>query len=241
MLRLDQALVARGLVSSRARAQAMIRAGMVKVDGEAAAQADQRVVDESELSVATPRTWVSRGAEKLTGALNDFAIEVQGRICLDAGASTGGFTEVLLSRGASRVYAVDVGYGQLDWRLRQDPRVVVMERVNIRELETLPGDRPGLAVGDLSFISLRKVVPSILRVCQPGVEMVLLVKPQFELGPGRVGKGGIVRDPEDREEAVDAFVAWAVEAGIEVFGRTTSPITGARGNVEFFVHLRGPA
>ena len=240
-VRLDVALVQRGLVESREKAQAMIRAGLVRLEGQRAERVDQRVDAASEVSLVGRSRFVGRGGEKLEGVLDAFSVVAAGRTCLDAGASTGGFTDVLLQRGAARVYAVDVGYGQLDWRLRQDERVVVMERTNIRELESLPGPLPDLAVADLSFISLRKVLGDIRRLCAPAAEMVLLVKPQFELGRGRVGGGGVVRDVADREEAVRSVTDFAVEAGFDVLGRLESPLPGAKGNVETFVHLRGPA
>ncbi|HEV3231630.1 MAG TPA: TlyA family RNA methyltransferase [Candidatus Dormibacteraeota bacterium] len=239
--RLDQALVERGMAPSREKAQALIRAGMVRLGEVAADQADQRVPPGAALTVVEPARFVGRGGDKLEGALEDLGVEVVGRVCLDAGASTGGFTDCLLQRGAVAVHAVDVGYNQLDWRLRQDPRVTVMERQDVRALEALPGPAPTLVVGDLSFISLRKVVPALVRLAASGAEMVLLVKPQFELGPGRVGKGGVVRDPADRREAVDGFLAWAAGAGLEVLGEADSRLTGAQGNQETFVHLRVPA
>jgi 23S rRNA (cytidine1920-2'-O)/16S rRNA (cytidine1409-2'-O)-methyltransferase len=236
--RLDAALVTRGLVPSREKAQALISAGEVTVNDSAATRADQRVAGEDRVVVRGTRPFVGRGGDKLAGALTDLGVGVAGRTCLDAGASTGGFTDALLQAGAAHVYAVDVGYGQLDWKLRQDPRVTVMERTNIRHLDSLPGDRPDLVVADLSFISLRKVIPPILGVVALAAELVVLVKPQFELGPGRVGKGGVVRDAADRSEAVDGFIAWAITQDLSVLGRVDSRITGAKGNQETFVHLR---
>src|SRR5438445_8419641 len=196
--RLDQALVERGLAPSRSHAQALIRTGMVRIQGEPAAATDQAVSAAADIEVVAPPRFVGRGGEKLDGGLEDLGLEVFGRVCLDAGASTGGFTDALLQRGARMVYAVDVGYGQVDWRLRQDHRVVVMERTNIRHLEGLPGEAPSLVVADLSFISLRVVLPGLRRLAAPHADFVLLVKPQFELGRGRVGKGGVVRSAEDR-------------------------------------------
>jgi 23S rRNA (cytidine1920-2'-O)/16S rRNA (cytidine1409-2'-O)-methyltransferase len=181
---------------------------------------------------------VGRGGEKLSGALEDLGVDPYGRVCLDAGASTGGFTDALLQRGARLVYAVDVGYGQLAWRLRQDERVVVIERTNIRDLAGLDGPAPELAVGDLSFISLRQVVPAIRRLMVPSAELLLLLKPQFELGRGRVGKGGIVRSQDDREEALSGFTEWARGEGLEVVATAPSRVVGAKGNQEYFVHLR---
>ena len=236
--RLDQALVERGLVESRQRAQALISAGQVRLDGVVANQADQRVPDAAAVEVASRSRFVGRGGEKLNGALDDLSVDPNGRVCLDAGASTGGFTDALLQRGARLVYAIDVGYGQLAWRLRQDERVVVMERTNIRDLKTLEGATPDLAVGDLSFISLRLVVPAIGRLLAPGGEMLMLLKPQFELGKGRVGKGGVVRSQDDRDEALAAFTGWAVAEGLTVLGTAASHVVGAKGNQEYFVHMR---
>jgi 23S rRNA (cytidine1920-2'-O)/16S rRNA (cytidine1409-2'-O)-methyltransferase len=239
--RLDQALVERGLVASRQKAQALIRAGMVRLDSRPVDRVDLKVAATSQLEVMAQPRFVSRGGEKLRGALDVLQVSARGRVCLDAGASTGGFTDVLLQDGARLVYAVDVGYGQLDWRLRQDERVVVMERTNIRDIRALPGETPDLAVGDLSFTSLHRVVPSIRALLSQPAELVLLLKPQFEVGPERVGKGGVVRDPQARQDALEAFEAWAAAEGLEVVAATDSPITGARGNREIFVHLRDGA
>jgi len=186
---------------------------------------------------AQTRLYVSRGGEKLAGALNDLDVSPAGRVCLDAGASTGGFTDVLLQRGARLVYAVDVGYGQLDWRLRNDERVVVMERVNIRYLKGLPAPQPDLAVADLSFISLRLVAPVVAGLLRRPADLILLLKPQFEVGRGKVGKGGIVRSAEDQRRAVDDFVAWARDEGFIFHGVARSRLKGAKGNQEYFVHL----
>jgi 23S rRNA (cytidine1920-2'-O)/16S rRNA (cytidine1409-2'-O)-methyltransferase len=236
--RLDQAMVDGRLVESRQKAQALIRAGQVRIDGVVAEQADQRVTAGAQVELAERPRFVGRGGEKLSGALEDLGVDPGGHVCLDAGASTGGFTDALLQRGARLVYAIDVGYGQLAWRLRQDERVVVIERTNIRDLATLPGPTPDLAVGDLSFISLRLVVPAIRRLMAPGGEILVLLKPQFELGRGRVGKGGVVRSQDDRDEALSSFTAWASEAGLKVLGTAASQVIGAKGNQEYFVHLR---
>jgi 23S rRNA (cytidine1920-2'-O)/16S rRNA (cytidine1409-2'-O)-methyltransferase len=213
---------------------------MVRLDSRPVDRVDARVGAASQLEVMAQPRFVSRGGDKLRGALDVLAVSAQDRVCLDAGASTGGFTDVLLQDGASRVYAVDVGYGQLDWKLRQDDRVVVMDRTNIRELEVLPGPAPGLAVADLSFISLERVVPAIRRLLAPGAELVLLLKPQFEVGRERIGKGGIVRDQSARQDALTAFTDWAQAAGLELVTSIDSPLAGARGNLEIFVHLREP-
>jgi 23S rRNA (cytidine1920-2'-O)/16S rRNA (cytidine1409-2'-O)-methyltransferase len=239
--RLDQALVERGLVESRQKAQALIRAGQVRLDGVVASQADQRVAKGAEVELAARPRFVGRGGEKLTGALDDLGVDPGGRVCLDAGASTGGFTDALLQRGARLVYAIDVGYGQLAWRLRQDERVVVIERTNIRDLASLEGPAPDLAVGDLSFISLRLVVPAIRRLLAPGGEILVLLKPQFELGRGRVGKGGVVRSQDDRDEALSSFIAWAADEGLKILGTAASQVVGAKGNQEYFVHMRAHA
>ena len=237
-VRLDMALVGRGLVESRQKAQALIGAGQVRVDSRPAERADERVGVGAVIEVMGRPPYVSRGGEKLAGALDAFAVDPAGRTCLDAGASTGGFTDVLLQRGAARVYAVDVGYGQLDWRLRQDERVVVMERTDIRRVERLGEPAPDLAVGDLSFISLRSVLPVIAGLLVAPAEMVILFKPQFEVGRGRVGKGGIVRDETTRREALEEFVAWAGTNRMTVLGTAESALRGAHGNQESFVHMR---
>src|SRR6202023_2976492 len=236
-VRLDQALVAQGLVPSRQRAQAMVRAGLVRVAGEGAGRPGQ--LGSPDVGIDLPRTkeFVSRGGEKLTAALDAFGIDPTGRVGLDVGASTGGFTDVLLRRGASAVVAVDVGYGQLAWSLRQDPRVIVLERVNIRHLDRLlvPAD---LAVIDVSFISLRLVLPRVRELLSPPGDVVALVKPQFEVGRGAVGKGGVVRDPEQHRRVLRELRQFAESNGYLVAGEIPSPILGAKGNREFLVHLR---
>jgi 23S rRNA (cytidine1920-2'-O)/16S rRNA (cytidine1409-2'-O)-methyltransferase len=239
--RLDQALVERGLVESRQKAQALIRAGLVRLDSRPIDSVDARVGEASLVEVMAQPRFVSRGGEKLRGALDALAVSARDRVCLDAGASTGGFSDVLLEDGARLVYAVDVGYGQLDWRLRQDERVVVMDRTNIRDLRALPGPAPDLAVADLSFIPLQRVVPAIRRLLAAPAELVLLLKPQFEVGRERVGKGGIVRDPQARQDALRAFTDWAQADGLELVTSIDSALAGARGNLEIFVHLREPS
>ena len=236
-VRLDQVLVAQGLVPSRQRAQAMVRAGLVRVAGEVADRPDQLVSPDVGIDLARTKEFVSRGGEKLTAALDAFGIDPTGRVGLDVGASTGGFTDVLLRRGASAVVAVDVGYGQLAWSLRQDPRVIVLERVNIRHLDRLlvPAD---LAVIDVSFISLRLVLPRVRELLSPPGDVVALVKPQFEVGKGAVGKGGVVRDPEQHRRVLRELRQFAESNGYLVAGEIPSPILGAKGNREFLVHLR---
>ncbi len=239
-LRLDQALVRRGLVPSRERGQAMIRAGLVTVGGRLAERPDQLVDAETAIAVEPSRAYASRGGEKLAAALDQFALDPRGRSCLDVGASTGGFTDVLLRRGATRVIAVDVGYGQLAWPLRQDPRVFVMERVNIRHLDQLPFEAD-LGVVDVSFISLRLVLPVVRRLLSPPGDVVPLVKPQFEAGKGQVGKGGVVRDPEVHSQVLRELREFAALIGYGVRGEASSPILGVKGNREFFLHLRPDA
>ncbi len=236
--RLDQALVDRGLVESRQKAQALVRAGAVRVAGQPVDRTDAKVAADAPLEVAQRPRYVGRGGDKLAGALEDLGVRVEGRVGLDAGASTGGFTDALLQAGATRVYAVDVGYGQLAWELRQDPRVVVMERTNVRTLEALPAPAPDLVVADLSFISLRSVLPALAGLVVDGADLLLLFKPQFEVGRGKVGKGGVVRDDAHREDALREFVGWAQETGFEVLGSAPSRVHGAKGNQETFVWVR---
>lgn len=234
--RLDLALVAAGLASSREQARACILAGAVTVNGQVVVKPGALVAADASLAVRQRPAYVSRGGYKLAHALDVFRIEVRERVCLDAGASTGGFTDCLLQRGARRVYAVDVGYGQLDWRLRQDPRVVVMERVNLRTLTALP-EPVDLATLDLSFISLRLVLEPVRALLRPGGEVVALIKPQFEAGRERVGRGGVVRDPRVHAEVLRALLGWAMAHGYAVRGLTASPLRGPAGNVEFLAHL----
>jgi 23S rRNA (cytidine1920-2'-O)/16S rRNA (cytidine1409-2'-O)-methyltransferase len=239
--RLDALLVEKGLVESRARAQALVMAGAVRIDGEVITKAGSRIAPDSEVAVEGPResAFVSRAGEKLDHALDAFGMRVEGRDCIDAGASTGGFTDVLLRRGARRVVAVDVGYGQLDWSLRQDARVVVMERTNVRYLsdEELPYS-PDLLVADLSFISLVVALGRLLSTTPSIEEAVVLVKPQFEAGPEQVGRGGLVRDAAVRA-AVLCRVAESFERlGFGALDVTRSPVAGRRaGNVEYPVRL----
>jgi 23S rRNA (cytidine1920-2'-O)/16S rRNA (cytidine1409-2'-O)-methyltransferase len=241
-VRLDSALAERGLFPSRSAAAASVRAGEVRVgsDGPIALKPGQMVAEEEELIVEKPPAYVSRGGLKLENGLDALGLEVSGRSCLDVGASTGGFTDCLLQRGARRVAAVDVGYGLLDSRLRGDERVAVIERVNARSLE--PKDLPfvpDLATLDVSFISLRKVIPAVAGCLAPGGEMLALVKPQFELGRGRVGKGGVVRSAEDRREAILAVAGAAGALGLPVRGFASSALPGPKGNRETFVWCGG--
>lgn len=239
--RLDQLLVARGLAESRAKAQALILAGRVFSGQRRLDKPGQAVAADIELDVRTPTVpYVSRGGVKLAHALDRFAIEPEGLIALDLGASTGGFTDVLLKRGAARVYAVDVGHGQLDWRLRNDPKVIVLERTNARSLNRdLIPEPLDLVVADVSFISLRLALPPALQLTQPGARLVALIKPQFEVGKDRVGKGGVVRDPVLHEQVCAEIARWlADDQGWEVLGITASPITGPKGNREFLIAAR---
>ena len=238
MTRLDVWLAEHGLAESREKAQALVMAGRVRVDGQKARKPGTRVREGSEIDVDPGAAHVGRGALKLAGALDAFAIDVRGRVAVDVGASTGGFTETLLDRGATRVYAVDVGRGQLHERLRTDGRVLVRDRTNARALdaETVP-EPCGLASVDVSFISARLILPALLRVLASGADAVVLVKPQFEVGRGQVGKGGIVKDPQLHRQALRGVAEAAQDAGYAVRGACASPITGAEGNREFFLHL----
>ncbi|MFC5820412.1 TlyA family RNA methyltransferase [Nonomuraea harbinensis] len=241
-VRLDSELVRRGLARSREQAVQLIEAGRVTVGGRRAAKPATQVDTAAAVVVAESQDgpdYVSRGAHKLIGALDTFgSLTVEGRRCLDAGASTGGFTDVLLRRGAAHVLAVDVGYGQLAWSLRTDERVTVMERLNVRDLTPdLVGEPPTLVVGDLSFISLRLVLPALAAVAAPEADFVMLVKPQFEVGKDLVGAGGVVRDPELRAGAVRAAAAEAARLGLAVRGVTYSPLPGPSGNVEYLLWL----
>jgi 23S rRNA (cytidine1920-2'-O)/16S rRNA (cytidine1409-2'-O)-methyltransferase len=225
-----------GLAESRERAQALILAGKVRVAGETVRRPDRTVSEDAPIAVDADPSYASRGALKLGPALNAFGVDPQGRVCADIGASTGGFTDVLLRRGAAKVYAIDVGRGLLHWRLRQDPRVVVIERVNARDLTEFP-EPVSLVVVDVSFISLEKVLPAVRRA-GPAAEVVALFKPQFEVGRAEVGKGGIVRDAPAVESALRRFRDWCAANGYEVAGEAPSEVTGAQGNREIFVHLR---
>ena len=263
-LRLDQLLVQRGLAETRSRAQALIMAGSVRVDGSSRAKAGDMVPADAAVELAAALPYASRGGYKLAHALDTFALDPAGLAALDVGASTGGFTDVLLQRGAARVYAVDVGYGLIDVRLREDPRVILLERTNIRYLEALPplgqgrrtkDDRPpsaetatyetqnselaDCATIDASFISLRLVLPAVRRLIGPDAWVVALVKPQFEAGAEQVGKGGVVRDPRVHAAVLRDVLAFAASLGLAPRGLARSPITGPAGNVEFLAWLGG--
>ena len=234
--RLDQLLVRRGLAESREKAQRLILAGAVRVAGRVADKPGHLFPDapDLEVAVAAAERFVSRGGLKLERAFEAFGLDVRGRVCLDAGASTGGFTDCLLQHGAARVYALDVGRGQLHWRLRQDPRVTVREGLNVRYLR--PGDLPepvSVATADLSFISLTKILPALIAVMVTG-DLVALIKPQFEAGPEQVGRGGVVRDPEVRRAVVERTRAFSASLdGLVWQDSCESPIKGPAGNVEY--------
>jgi 23S rRNA (cytidine1920-2'-O)/16S rRNA (cytidine1409-2'-O)-methyltransferase len=235
--RLDIAMVARGLASSREKAQALIMAGEVRASGQKAAKPGQMIADDAAIEVAAPPPFVSRGGFKLAAALDQFAIDPAGRVCLDVGSSTGGFTDCLLQRGALRVHAVDVGTNQLDWRIRSDQRVVVHENVNARTLafEEI-GELASLLVCDVSFISVTLILPAALAMLDQFTgEMVILVKPQFEVGKGQVGKGGIVREAELHEQACRRVEDAVIDAGYRTH-LMPSPILGTEGNKEFLLH-----
>ncbi|MBM3547104.1 MAG: TlyA family RNA methyltransferase [Alphaproteobacteria bacterium] len=241
--RLDELLVERGHAESRARAQALILAGLVfDRDGHRLDKAGKALPEDAAIEVkGKDHPWVSRGGVKLAHGLDRFAIDPAGLTALDVGASTGGFTDVLLSRGAVKVYAVDVGHNQLAWKLREDPRVVVMEKTNARHLTAAVIPEPvDLVVCDASFIPLHLVLAAALDLAKPGARLVALIKPQFEVGPDRVGKGGIVRDPALHQEACAAVRAWLEERGWRILGLDDSPITGAEGNREFLIAAEKP-
>ncbi|MBM3128383.1 MAG: TlyA family RNA methyltransferase [Chloroflexi bacterium] len=234
--RLDIALVERALAETRQRAQALILAGDVRVNQQVVTKAGALVPDDAAITLRAPLQYVSRGGFKLAGALDAFALAPRDQICADIGASTGGFTDCLLQRGAARVYALDVGYGQIAWKLRNDPRVVVMDRVNIRHLDALP-EPIDLAVVDVSFISLTLVLPVARKLMQPRGQCLALIKPQFEAGRAQVGKGGIVREARVQRAVIEKIAQYAVTDDWRVRGVCRSPLTGADGNVEFFIHL----
>jgi 23S rRNA (cytidine1920-2'-O)/16S rRNA (cytidine1409-2'-O)-methyltransferase len=236
--RIDQLLVERGLAETRSKAQALVMAGVVYQDTRRIDKPGQQVPEDKAIEVkGQDHPWVSRGGLKLEKALETFALDPTGRVCLDVGASTGGFTDVLLTNGAAKVYAVDVGHGQLAWKLRQDPRVVVLERTNARHLtRNLVPNTLGAVVCDASFIGLEIVLPAALELTAPGAWLAALIKPQFEVGKERVGKGGVVRDPALHEEVCARIRDWlASRPGWRVLGVTESPVLGPEGNKEFLI------
>lgn len=234
--RLDVLMVERRLAESRERAQELIRAGEVMIHGRVMDKASAQVDSAVDIVIREPLPYVSRGGYKLAGALDAFAVDPNGFVCADIGASTGGFTDVLLQRGAARVYAIDVGYGQLAWKLRQDARVVVMDRVNVRFLEQLP-ELVDLIVIDVSFISLELVLPAVKEFLKLDGQIIALIKPQFEAGREQVGRGGIVRDPQVHEQVIEKITRAAEQIGLHQVGLVQSPIQGTEGNIEFLVHL----
>jgi 23S rRNA (cytidine1920-2'-O)/16S rRNA (cytidine1409-2'-O)-methyltransferase len=237
-LRLDRLLVERGLAETREKAQALIMAGEVLINGQKAVKAGQMILDDAAVEVLARPPFVSRGGLKLAAALAHFAIDVTGLVCADIGSSTGGFTDALLQAGAARVHAIDVGVGQLAWKLRTDPRVVVHEGVNAREMEpSLIGEPVALVTFDVSFISVTLILPAAVRLLQLDGRMVILVKPQFEVGKGKVGKGGIVRDPELHQAACERVTEAARQFGFRT-ELMDSPILGAEGNKEFLLYAR---
>lgn len=234
--RLDVLLADRGLVGSKSQAQVLILAGKVRVDGETIREPSREVRGDQTLEVLQPSPYASRGGQKLAPALDRFGVNPADRICADIGASTGGFTDVLLQRGATRVFAVDVGRGLIHEKLRQDPRVVLMERVNARDLDGFP-EPVSLITVDVSFIGVEKVIPALVRAA-PGAELVILFKPQFQVERSAVGRGGIVSDPFAVERALAMFREFCAGVGLDVAGEAPSSIAGADGNQEFLLHLR---
>ena len=240
--RLDHLVVSRELCDSREKAQRLIRAGRVKVNGQVASKPGHSFPDDVDVELEAPDRFVSRGGEKLEAALQKFPVDPTGRVAIDIGASTGGFTDCLLQRGAERVYAFDVGKGQLHWKLRQDPRVIVHEKVNVRYLE--PEDvpeQPSLAVVDVSFISLTLILPAVKSVLAPGADLVTLIKPQFEAGREQVGKGGVVRDPATHREVVERIRRFGTETlKLNWMDHIESPVRGPAGNIEFLAWWKMP-
>ena len=232
-------LFEKGLVESREKAKALIIAGEVLVNGIAADKAGAQVTRDDELTIKNKMPFVSRGGLKLEQAVNEFNIEMEGKTGMDVGASTGGFTDCMLQHGAVKVYAVDVGYGQFDWKLRKDERVLLLEKTNVRYLKksSVP-DEIDIAAIDVSFISLMKVIPNVLEFLKPEGEIVALIKPQFEAERKDIGKGGVIKDESKRLEIVDTIKTWAERTSLDVIGTTTSPIKGPKGNVEYLIYLK---
>ncbi|MFQ5901394.1 MAG: TlyA family RNA methyltransferase [Thermodesulfobacteriota bacterium] len=236
--RLDRLLIEKGLAASREKARALIMAGRVWVEGDRIDKAGKEVDKYSEVTLKGALPYVSRGGIKLAGALKHFSFKVCDKVAMDVGASTGGFTDCLLKEGAKKVYAVDVGYGQLDWSLRRDRRVILIERKNVRYL-TLNnlGEMVDLSVIDVSFISLEKVIPPVVECVKRSGNILALLKPQFEVGKGEVGKGGIVRDTEKHKKVIDKIAEFSIGLGLKIKGVEESPIKGAKGNREFWIYL----
>ncbi|MCS7219868.1 MAG: TlyA family RNA methyltransferase [Anaerolineae bacterium] len=237
--RLDVVMVQRGLVETRARAQALILEGKVRVDGKPVDKPGRMISPQAQIEIIAPLPYVSRGGIKLAAALDTFQVNPAGWICADVGASTGGFTDCLLQRGAARVFAIDVGYGELAWSLRNDPRVVVLERTNARYLPVLPGDvRVNLVTVDVSFISLRLILPVVKNWLRSDGRVIALIKPQFEAGRAQVGRGGVVKDPAVHREVLRNVLVFAQDLGLSPQGIIPSPIRGPAGNVEFLAYFR---
>jgi len=237
--RLDVLMVEKGVADSRQKAQALLMTGNVRVNGIAVQKASQQVEESCEITITEGLKFVSRGGLKLEKALQVFPINVTGKICGDIGASTGGFTDCMLQAGAKKVYSIDVGYGQLDWKLRNDDRVVVMERTNARFIKPEDFEEPFAFVGvDASFISLKLLLPAMHTCMADGAEAVVLIKPQFEAGKGFVGKNGVVRDKNVHVQVIEDVVAFASETGFTIAGLNFSPITGPKGNIEFLLYLK---
>jgi 23S rRNA (cytidine1920-2'-O)/16S rRNA (cytidine1409-2'-O)-methyltransferase len=237
-IRLDKLLLIKNLAATRQKAQALIAAGQVMVNQQLVDKAGTMVADNCIIEIKETCPYVSRGGLKLEAGLEFFNINPAGFICLDIGASTGGFTDCLLQNDAEKVYAVDVGYGQLDWKLRQDPRVVVMERTNARHLKPEDiTDLVDLVVIDAAFISLKLLIPPLLALFREDISILALIKPQFEVGKGKVGKGGVIRDPALHQEVIDDIISFSAQLGLQNRGVTPSPLLGPKGNKEFLIHL----
>lgn len=236
-VRLDKLLVDRGIVETRSKAQAHIMAGEVRVDGEVMTKAGTRFASDVDVTLDRPMPYVSRGGYKLVGALDSFGIDLAGRICADVGACTGGFTDVMLQRGAAHVTAIDVGYGQLAWKLRQNGRVTVMERTNARYVEALATPVNFVAI-DVSFISLKIILAAVKKWLDAEFDIIALIKPQFEAGKTQVGKGGIVKDPDVHRAVLSDIATWCVSQSLFPVALMQSPITGSEGNIEFLIWLR---
>jgi 23S rRNA (cytidine1920-2'-O)/16S rRNA (cytidine1409-2'-O)-methyltransferase len=238
-MRIDQLLVIRGLCKSREQAQRAIMAGRVTVEGQKADKASLLVSGDAVIEVQSSEKYVGRGGFKLEAALEHFRVPVKGKICLDVGSSTGGFTDCLLQRGAAKVYAIDVGRGQIDWKLRNDPRVIVREGINARYLSAADiGERVEICVADVSFISLTLILPPVFALLPSAADMIVLIKPQFELSPSKVGRGGIVRDPSLHIEAIEKIQGFVEREAKQWLGVIESPLRGREGNLEFLAHIR---
>ena len=237
--RLDSLLVERGIIQSRERAKGLILSGDVRVNGNPVNKAGTLIDENAEIEITKDIPYVSRGGLKLEKAIKEFNINVKDKVAIDVGASTGGFTDCLIQYGAKKVYAVDVGYGQLAWKLRNDPRVVIIERKNVRYIKPSDiGEPVDIATIDVSFISLKLVLPVVKNLLKENGEIIALIKPQFEVGKGEVGKGGIVKDEEKHKKVISEIKSFAIDSGFKVLNVTESPIAGQKGNVEFLIYLQ---